>query len=354
MTFHPGLISLTTMKIAVCGCGGIGGVVAGVLGGAAGGTGRDVCCIEAAAEYAEQLNERGIVLKGKKGDIRASVKAYAGFASAPGPFDCIILAVKSGALREVYEQCVRYLAPSGFILTLQNGLEPLRLSDSFPGVKTMGGAVGYNAIMREYGRYDVTSQGGIIVGRLNGCTEEDISCVKTLFEPGIEIESTDNIRGVMWSKLLIVCGITGLGGAAGMRVGELMKQRAARRLFYYIAEEGSRVASALGIRMEKFGGMLPARFGMHRGAYPLFLRYLLLKMVGRSRRNLKSNIHHDLERGRGTEVDYLNGEIVKRGEDAGVETPVNREVVRIIKEIENKRRVMGVENLEEILHAIER
>jgi 2-dehydropantoate 2-reductase len=354
LTFRPGLISLTTMKIAVCGCGGIGGVVAGVLGSAAGSAGHDVCCIEATVEYAQQLNERGIVLEGKKGAIRAVVKAYAGFASSPGSYDCIILAVKSGALQEVYGQCMRYLAPSGFILTLQNGLEPLRLSDAFPAMKTMGGAVGYNAVMREYGRYYVTTQGGIIVGSLNGCTEEDIACVKTLFEPGIEIESTDNIRGVMWSKLLIVCGITGLGGAAGMCVGGLMKQRAARRLFYHIAEEGSRVASALGVRMEKFGGILPARFGMHRGAYPLFLRYLLLKAVGKSRRDLKSNIHLDLERGRRTEVDYLNGEIVKQGEVAGVQTPVNNEVVRIIKEIEDKRRVMGPENLEEILRVIER
>jgi 2-dehydropantoate 2-reductase len=338
------------MKIAVCGCGGIGGVVAGVLCGA----GRDVCCIEAAAEYAKQLNERGIAVRGKMGDIKAEVKAYVGFEDAPGPFDCIVLAVKSGALRTVYEQSMSHLAPSGFILTLQNGLEPLRLSDEHPEVKTMGGAVGYNANMRKYGRYYVTTRGGIIVGSLNGCMPEDIAFVEALFEPGIEIEPTDNIRGVMWSKLLIVCGITGLGGAAGLRVGGLMKQRAARRLFYDIAEEGKRVASALGVRLEKFGGILPSRFGSGSGAYPVILRYLLLKMVGRSRRDLKSNIHVDLERGRRTEVDYLNGEIVKQGQVAGVQTPVNSEVVRIIKEIEDKRRVMGAENLEEILRAVEK
>lgn len=354
MTFHTGLISLTTMKIAVCGCGGIGGVVAGVLGSSAGNAGNDVCCIEASAEYAQALNERGILLEGKKGTIKSAVKAYAGFASAPGPFDCIVLAVKSGALREVYEQGMNHLTPSGFILTLQNGLEPLRLSDAFPGVKTMGGAVGYNANMREYGRYYVTTQGGIIAGSLNGCTGEEIACVKALFEPGIAIEPTDNIRGVMWSKLLIVCGITGLGGAAGMRLGELVKQRTVRRLFYHIAEEGRMVASALGVRMEKFGGMLPSRFGMYRGAYPLFMRYLLLKIMGISRRDLIGNIQLDLERGRRTEVDYLNGEIKKRGEEAGVATPVNSEVVRVIKEIEDKRRGMGLKNLEEILRAVEK
>lgn len=332
------------MKVAVCGCGGIGGVVAGALGRSR----HDVVCIEANREYADRLNANGINLTGKKGELHTPVRACAGFGSEKGRYDLIIIAVKSDALRSVFAAAGEHLAPGGFVLTLQNGLEPLRLCDEFPETRVAGGAVGYNSIMLEYGCYLVTSEGGITVGNLSNCTKGDLDRLKEIFEPLIEISMTDNIHGVLWAKLLIVCGITGLGGASGMLVGELMKQRVARRLFYHIVTEGNLVAKRLGVKMEKFGGLLPEKFGVHRGGYPVLFRYILLKIIGRKYRELKSNIHHSIERRQRTEVDYLNGEIVRRGEEAGIPTPVNREVVRIVKEIEAKKRCMTVQNLEEI------
>lgn len=332
------------MKVAVCGCGGIGGVVAGVLGR----NRHDVVCIEANREYADRLSANGINLTGKKGELHTPVRAYAGFGSEKGQYDLIVIAVKSDALRSVFVKSREQLAPEGFILTLQNGLEPLRLCDEFSETRVAGGAVGYNSIMLEYGRYLVTAEGGITVGNLSNCSDSDLGRLKEIFEPVIEIATTENIRGVLWAKLLIVCGITGLGGAAGMLVGELMKQRVARRLFYHIVTEGTLVAKSLGVKMEKFGGLLPEKFGVHRGSHPVFFRYILLKIVGRKKGELKSNIHHSIEKRQRTEVDYLNGEIVRRGEEAGVPTPVNREVVRIVKEIEAKKRRMTVQNLEEI------
>ena len=348
MTIYTVLICLTSMKIAVCGCGGIGGVVAGVLGF----QGHDIDCIEANREYADRLNANGITLTGKKGELQTAVQAFAGFSHTDVKYNLIVIAVKSDALRVVFVQSKEHLAPSGCILTLQNGLEPLRLCDEFPDTRLMGGAVGYNSIMLEYGRYLVTSEGGITVGNLKNCSESDLVILKEFFTPGIEILTTKNIRGVLWAKLLIVCGITGLGGASGMLVGELMKRRVARKLFYRVVSEGCFVAKKLEVKMEKFGGLLPEKFGVHRGSYPVLFRYVLLKLVGRKYRALKSNIHHSLEKGQRTEIDYLNGEIVRRGEETGVQTPVNREVVRIVKEIEKKERDMGIENLEEIWEII--
>lgn len=338
------LIFFTTMKIAVVGCGGIGGVVAGVLGV----NGHDFVLIEASREYADILNRKGIRLTGKKGEIGTSVKAYSGFGDAGLKYDLIVIAVKSGVLKSVFEESRKYITPSGFILTLQNGLEPLRLCEEFPEARIVGGAVGYNSLMLEYGLYHVTSQGGITVGNLINCSHSDLTVLKELFAPGIEITATENIRGVLWAKLLIVCGITGLGGASGMLIGDLMKHRVARKLFYHVVTEGHLVAKKLGIQMEKFGGLLPEKFGVHKGSYPAFFRHLALRIVGRKYRELKSNIHQSIEKGQRTEVDYLNGEIVRRGEEVSVPTPVNGGVVRIVKEIEEKSRKMGIENLEEL------
>ena len=348
MTNVSMLIFFTTMKIAVVGCGGIGGMVAGVLGV----NGHDFVLIEASREYADILSRNGIRLTGKKGEIKTSVKAYSGFKDAGLKYDLIIMAVKSVALRSVFEESRKFLTPSGFILTLQNGLEPLRLCEEHPEARVVGGAVGYNSIMDKYGLYHVTSQGGITVGNLINCSHSDLASLKELFSPGIKISFTDNIRGVLWAKLLIVCGITGLGGISGKRIGKLMKLGVARKLFYHVVTEGYCVAKKLGIKMEKFGGLLPEKFGVHKGSHPVFFRYLALRIVGRKYRELKSNIHQSIEKGQRTEVDYLNGEIVRRGEDAGVPTPVNEAVVRIVKEIEEKKRNMGIENLEELWRMI--
>ncbi len=332
------------MKIAVVGCGGNGGVVCGVLGS----KGLDVVCIEAKEDYARLITERGVHLQGKKGEIRAKVRSYHGFSGKHSKFDIIIIAVKSNELRSVFLKAKEYVDEKGFILTLQNGLEILELSEEFPSVKVVAGAVGYNSIMLDYGEYLVTSNGGITVGNLKDSSLERLLLLKNIFEPGIKIDITKEIRAVLWAKLLIVCGVTGLGGVAGLLVGALLRQRVARKLFYRIVTEGVAVAEKLGINIEKFGGINPEKFGDHKGSYPLVLRYLLLKFIGSKYKKIKSNIHHSLEKGQKTEIDFLNGEVVRMGEKHGIDTPVNRGVVNMVREIEAEKREMGLKNLYEI------
>ena len=107
------------MKIAVVGCGGIGGVVSAVLAS----KGAASACIEANEDATERINRIGVNLEGKKGKYSEKVMAQTGLSSDLGKFDVIVIAVKSGALRSVFSQAKDYLTENGFILTLQNGLE---------------------------------------------------------------------------------------------------------------------------------------------------------------------------------------------------------------------------------------
>jgi len=337
------------MKIAVIGCGGIGGVVSGILCS----KGLNVSCIEANKKIADFLNERGISLEGKKGKLFTRVKAFPSFSDKGEKFDIIIIAVKSNVLRPVFTSSIGYLYEHGFILTLQNGIEVLSLCQDFPTVSITAGAVGYNSIMLDYGKYFVTSQGGITVGRLNTSTEEDIFIIKGIMEPDIRVDTTENIEGVLWAKLLIVCGVTGLGGVSGLVVGDLLRRKEARKLFYRIVTEGALVAEKMGVKVEKFSGaMNPIKFADLEGAYPLFIREIMLRIVGKKYKHLKSNIHHSLEKGQKTEVEYLNGAVVKNGEALGIPTPVNSLVVKMVKEIETGKRKMDEQNLKEILEAV--
>lgn len=332
------------MRIAVIGCGGIGGVVAGILGS----QGSDVLCVDVDKETVRRINESGITLQGKKGKVIARVRAVCSLDEVGGTFDIIVITVKSMVLRAVFEHGKDFLSADGFILTLQNGIEILEIVNHFPKVKTIAGAVGYNSQMHEAGVYFVTTQGGITIGNLTTGSDEDLLRLKKIFKPGIKVDNNRNITGVLWSKLLIVCGVTGLGGCAGLRLGALLRSKIARQLFYRVVTEGVSITKKLNIQLEKFGGVSPEKFGNHKEGYPLFLRYLFLKIIGIKRQNIKANIQQDIERGNRTEVDFLNGAVVKAGMALGIDTPVNREIVRVVKEIENGNRKMGIKNLRDI------
>jgi 2-dehydropantoate 2-reductase len=338
------------MRIAVVGCGGIGGVVAATLSA----KGMNVTCVELAGGLLEVLQRNGISLSGKKGRLNARVRAIRTLSEDGGSFDIIVIAVKSNALRAVFSDAKAHLCKNGCILTLQNGLEILSVSESFPSVKVVAGAVGYNAVMDQHAHIRVTSNGGISIGSLGCATNDDLFMVKSSFEPAIPVYIRENIRGVLWAKLLIVCGVTGLGGISGLLLGKLLGMRAARKLFYRIVTEGALVARRQGVKIEKLDGAInPERFSNMQERYPLPVRWLLLKVVGLKYRKLKSNIIVDLERGKRTEVDFLNGKILHLGEELGQNTPVNEKIVGFVKEIEQGKRTLSPDNLREIWRSLQ-
>jgi 2-dehydropantoate 2-reductase len=238
-------------------------------------------------------------------------------------------------------------------VTIQNGLEILSIAKKHTDTKMLCGAVGYNAVHEEFGIISVTSRGGITFCTLNGAVEDDLFMMRGILSPMIPFHSLGDTEAVLWTKLLIVCGATGLGGVAGLRVGKLLRHRKARKLFYAMATEGSLLAEKLGIRLLKLPGAInPEKFGNHRGGVPLPLRRFLLLVAGITFAQLKSNIHVDLERGNKTEIDYINGAVVSEGERIGFDTPVNRLVVNMVKEIEDGHRTMCSENLSEMWNMV--
>jgi 2-dehydropantoate 2-reductase len=346
------------MKIAVVGCGGIGGVVAGALARKK----LEVTCVEANETLVRTLSEKGITIE-RRGTVAVyPVRAVSAQKMKKSRFDLIVLSVKNFDLRKAFRDAAPALAPGGFYLTIQNGLEILSIVREDPSLRVVAGAVGFNSIMLDVGRCRVTSEGGITAGPLRVSGEagktvpwsrREVDTLRELFEPDIPVEAASSIEGVLWGKLLITCGVTGLTGAAGLVLGKLIRLGTARKLFYRIAEEGVAVAEKAGVKIEKLPGAINAtKFSSGRGGYPVFIRYLLLKLVGMKFKDLEGNVYRDLKRGRKTEIDYINGALVKLGETHGVPTPVNGEIVRVVKEIEEGKRSMRVENLNEILSRV--
>ena len=336
---------LCIMNTALIGCGGNGGVVAVSLAL----NGNNPVCIDKSKEIVDAIERSGLKLHGRKGEHTVRMRACTEYPDAAGSYDVIILGVKSNVLEAVFEEAIKHLSESGFIVTIQNGLEILSIAEKHPHTKIVAGAVGYNAQHEEIGNICVTTEGGITFGTLSSADEKDLSRLEELLPPLIPVHTREDTAAVLWTKLLIVCGVTGLGGVSGLRVGELLNNRYARRLFYRMAAEGSLLAEKLGIRLLKLpGGINPEKFGNHGKGYLLPVRWMLLKLASIRFKDLKSGIQVDLERGNKTEIDYINGVIVREGKRIGLDTPINRRVVEMVKEIEKGSRRMSPENLSEM------
>jgi len=327
------------MRIAVVGCGAVGGVMAACLTRA----GYDVTAITG-----NELIERALLEKGFRfGDVSAleqtilpSRRPVTNAAQAGGSFDLVIMATPSTALKAALADVLPYLAADGRIVTCQNGL-PEERAVAVAGNRVIGCIVGWGATMEEPGRYRRTSSGGLQIGRATPqCPPpEDLREVLASISP---VEVVADLAAVRWSKLAINCVTSPLGAIGGAPLGALMMHAANRRLALEVFAEVLAVARAEGIRLQPVAGTLDIASvaitererQARRFSLTLFLKHLLLIAVGLKFRRMRSSMLSALERGRPIEIEFLNGEIVRRGEHAGVPTPVNAGIVAMVRRIE--------------------
>jgi 2-dehydropantoate 2-reductase len=166
----------------------------------------------------------------------------------------------------------------------------------------------------------------------------------------------DDLSGVRWSKLAINCVTTTLGAVGGVALGRLLAHRSVRRLALEVFAEVAAVAAASGVRVEPVGGTLAidkiaiseSERSLTFGSPSLAYKHSVLLAVGFKYRRMRSSMLYALERGRPPEIDFLNGEIVRRGAALGVPTPVNRALVEAVRAIEARRRPSSIEALREV------
>jgi 2-dehydropantoate 2-reductase len=203
--------------------------------------------------------------------------------------------------------------------------------------------------MLEPGVYERTSEGGFVIGRLDGVTDARLETLRDVLQPVGPVEITHNLRGARWSKLAINCAISSLGTIGGDRLGALIRYRFVRRLALEVMTEVVQVARARDVRLEKVSGTIDldwvALTDAERtisGSPGLMAKHALLLAVGAKFRRLRSSMLIAIERGREPAVDYLNGEVVWRGAEASVPTSLNGRVVDMIHAIARRELRPGV------------
>jgi 2-dehydropantoate 2-reductase len=315
-------------RYLVVGAGGIGGIVSAHLWE----QGFDTTTLTKNALIADAVNAHGFRVRGEgsPGTVRGTALREIPSGAAAKKFEFILLATQPPQVEEAAQSVVHLLADDGRMVCFQNGLCEERIARICGPDRTIGAVVAWGASMIEPGVYDRTSSGGFQIGALDGGEDDRLLELARALECIGPAVVTKNILGARWSKLAINCAISSLGTLGGDRLGVLMRHRYVRRLALEVMTEATAVAKAESVRLEKVAGTIDLEWialtdddRRSLGSPSLLAKHALLLAVGARYRRLRSSMLSAIERGRAPSVEFLNGEVVTRGERHAVPTPLN-------------------------------
>jgi 2-dehydropantoate 2-reductase len=338
-----------TERIAVLGAGAIGASIGAYLLR----EGHNVTLIDQWAAHVEKMKSDGLKLTDLNGEFTVPAKALhlSDVSSLREQFDIVYLSVKS------FDTCWStyliepFLKRRGFILPAQNGLNDEVVASIVGFNRTVGCVPSISAAVYEPGhvfRTDPLTRHCFTVGELSGLVTPRVREVVDALKVLGPVEATTNIWGERWSKMVVNCMMNALSGLIGPAATSLNEsQRDVADLIRVVTGcEVARVAQALGVATAPIWDILPAQEFVEATTGD-DIRTLRDKMkVVMARRRLtpeqaqrlgvphRPSLLQDVIKGRRTEVDYLNGYVVKRGEEVGVPTPMNQAITALMKKLE--------------------
>jgi 2-dehydropantoate 2-reductase len=334
------------MRTLIVGVGALGGVIAVRLRGA----GSAVSLATRSAASAATLKTSGLRLQGPEGLLTVDAPDVAPVADrlARGDaFELVVLATKAQDAIDVAPEVARLLAPGGTLLPIQNGGVSQILGDELGQDRVLGGLSNLGATMRAPGVYEQRNHGHLLVGELAGGLSERAERVRAWLGRGPEVRVTANLRGAVWSKLLLNCSVTTLGAIAGETMRQYIATPLGRELFDRTYDEALSVALASGAHPETMiAAPIPPGWNGH--SVPGAAHDAWLAQVLGGYGDVKPSMLQDFERGRPTEVDFINGYVVKLGRELGVATPTNEAIVATVRAITRGESAPGPALLEKL------
>ncbi len=318
-------------SILVVGAGALGGVAAHALSGA----GQRVTLMTHDPEVARVLQASGLR------ELRTGLVTWPTVKLSPLPngelFHTVILATQPTVVGQVASELVGHLEPDGVVVCLQNGLCEELVARQFSPAKVVGAVVAFGATAHGAGLCERTSKGGLVLGAFSPEGESKLGALAELMAAVAPVRRTKNLAGVRWSKLAINCAVSTLGTVSGERLGTLLGKVWVRRLALEIMAEAVAVAAASGVELERLPGAPPLEWLARLGEldtvgkrFGRLARHGITFGIGARYRRLRSSMLRAIERGRPPAVEFLNGELVTRGEALGVPTPTNRAACAVV------------------------
>ncbi len=318
-------------RILVIGAGAIGGITAAFIKQA----GYDVTLICKYGELASCIREKGLHVFGARGEHWVTMPTVTEIKEANADYDLFLLATKTTDMMPALKALLPLIHENARVVSLQNGICEEAIAEIVGKDRTIGCVVEWGATMHSPGELEMTSTGAFTIGTIDGSKDPTLDIIKKVLSTVVPVNISQNLMGSLYAKLIVNSCITSLGAVCGLYMGQMLADRKIRNIFIDIMCEAMAVADAMDLHVETIGGRLNYyQFMAGNGMLAQFRRHLLIRLLGLKYRRLKSSSLQSLERGKPTEIDYLNGYISAKGKQYGIPTPVNDKIIRMIKEIE--------------------
>jgi 2-dehydropantoate 2-reductase len=333
------------MRFTVFGAGAIGGTVGAhmVRGG------ESVLFVDKDVDHVSAMQSRGLTIKGFAETFTVPVEATTPDA-LPDKLETVLLACKAPATEDAVRSFKDRLASDGCVVSLQNGLNELVISQQVGAQRTIGAFVNFSADYLEPGLIHFGGRGTFVIGELDGSITPRVQLLQKALSHWGNVQPTDNIWGYLWGKqaygaMLFATALT------NDSMADAIDQH--RQVTTSLAREVLSVATALDIKPLGFDGFEPEAV---LSGDPEVLNNSLDRLIAVRHTDEKthSGVWRDLAvRKRRTEVDAHFVPIVERAAQLGIQVPLLRRMIEMIHDVEEGRRDFSARNLDELAASAE-
>jgi 2-dehydropantoate 2-reductase len=334
-------------KIAFMGAGAVGGYVGAYFAH----HGHDVTLVDPWPEHVETIRAHGMKLTGMTPEETMTVQVPTMHLTElqslakDRPIDIAFVSVKSYDTEWATTMIRQYLAPGGYVVSLQNCINEERIAGIVGWGRTVGMiAARISVDLHAPGQIRRTvPKGGAAhtvfrVGEVHGRVTSRVEQLAEMVAPIDSVKVTTNLWGERWSKLCVngmrngVSAATGLSGNDGDRTDEI------RRFAIRLGGEAVRVGQALGYKLEHIGNLEPDRLAEASEGNKAALEEVEAILIAGTNTGGRSDLQRpsmgqDMLKGRRTEIEFINGFIVEKGESISVPTPANAALTDIVKRV---------------------
>ncbi|CAG2157210.1 ketopantoate reductase family protein [Cupriavidus numazuensis] len=296
------------MKVAIMGAGAVGCYYGGMLARA----GHEVVLI-ARPQHVQTIEATGLRLETQSFDEQIKVSASTDPSAVQGA-DLVLFCVKSTDTQSAALAMKPSLAKSALVLSLQNGVENADTLRSLLEQEVAAAVVYVATEMAGPGHVRHHGRGELVIEP----TSHGANLAATFAAAGVPVETSDNVRGALWAKLILNCAYNALSAITQLPYGRLVRGEGVEAVMRDVMEECFAVATAEGVKLPD--------------DVALAIRRIAETMPGQS-----SSTAQDLARGKRSEIDHLNGLIVRCGDALGIPVPANRVLHALVRLIEDKQ-----------------
>jgi len=332
-------------RLAFMGAGAVGSYIGGHLSRA----GADVTLIDPWPDHIEAIKRDGLHLEGTQGEYLVRPRAlhlHEAQQLFADPVDIAFVCTKSYDTVWATTLISQYLAPGGFIVSLQNSINEERIAGVVGWGRVLG-CIASSISVNAYAPGHVTrtvQPGGpgytvFRVGEVHGRITPRAEQVAQLLTAIDSAKVTTNLWGERWTKLVLNASGNGVSAITGLGGKEMTLNPEIRRLTIQLTGEAIAVGEALGFDIEPIRGLPPAvsRAAAEGDAAAYAqVEATMLKGLARMTEDGRPSTGQDIQKGRRTEIDFLNGLVAEKGDEAGLPTPTHKALVQVVKQVERK------------------